>query len=207
MEAYNCRLYSYPTCDHVTFYHKAIIRKKDTISKSRSNEKNKNENEHEDRKERTEEEKAHCKKVSTSRTKNMIYNIARSNRWEWFITLTFDREKTDASDYDIVTRRLQNFLTNLQQRQCPNLIYLIVPEMHADKTHYHFHGLLSGCEGLHFCYSGHDTKGGEPIYNIRNWTWGFTTATQVKDTARAFYPLHCLPLQKHIQCHCPHIAP
>ncbi|MDD6811678.1 MAG: hypothetical protein PUD93_07435 [Lachnospiraceae bacterium] len=62
--------------------------------------------------------------------------------------------------------------------------YLIVPELHCDKEHYHFHGLLSGVDNLRFCFSGHFDKGGKPIYNITDWTYGFTTATQVQDTQR-----------------------
>ena len=93
-------------------------------------------------------------------------------------------KKTDSSDYDAVTARLQKFLNNLQQRKCPNLKYLIVPEYHADNKHYHFHGLLAQCDGLSFSYSGHDTEDGEPIFNILNWKFGFTTATRVTDTRR-----------------------
>lgn len=30
------------------------------------------------------------------------------------------------------------------------LKYLIIPELHADKVHYHFHGLLADCGGMVF---------------------------------------------------------
>lgn len=186
---YNCRVYDYPTGQHVTIYRRTIIRSEDTgvdeyedleveadmnenFTKSYKNE------------DRTDEAEEHCKKVSLSSTKNRIYNITRSNLWDWFITLTFDRERTDASDYDIIVRRLKIFLNHLQQRQCPNLKYLIVPEFFSDNKHYHFHGLLSGCDGLRFKFGGHYSKVGQPIYNILNWKWGFTTATRVYDTER-----------------------
>lgn len=184
---YNCRVYDYPTGQHVSIYKKTITRKeKDIVNDNEPENGAKNEHftkayQNEDR---TEEQEEHSKQVSLSSTKNRIYNIARSNEWDWFITLTFDREKTDASDYDIVTGRLQKFLNNLQQRKCPYLKYLIVPEYHADGKHFHFHGLLAQCEGLRFSYSGHDTEDGDPIFNIVNWKYGFTTATQVTDTKR-----------------------
>lgn len=185
---YNCRLYDYPAGQHVSIYKRTISRKDtDTETSTETGEQDMNANFTKTyrNEERTDEEAAHCMKVSLSSTKNRIYNIARSNVWEWFITLTFDREKTDASDYDAVTRRLQIFLNHLQQRQCPGLMYLLVPEFHADNEHYHFHGFLSCCDGLHFRYSRHDTLDGEPIYNILEWTWGFTTATRVIDSRRA----------------------
>lgn len=189
---YNARMYDYPIGKHVTLYKKAITRKeKDTDIKTV----NQNTTENEPKKnahftktykneERTKEAENHSNHVSLSGTKNRIYNIARSNTWDWFITFTFDRTKTDASDYDMIVYRLKIFLNHLQQRQCPNLKYLIVPELHSDGKHYHFHGLLSDCNGLRFSYSGKDDKKGNPIYNILNWKWGFTTATRVTDTQR-----------------------
>lgn len=173
MSDYNCRLYNYPSGQHVTFYKKSIHigeLKNENFKKTYH-------------RERTEKEEKHCISVSLKNTKNRIYQIARSNTWEWFITLTFDRIKTDASDYDEVVKKLTKYMNNFQQRKCPNMKYLIVPEFHADGKHYHFHGLLSDCGGLHFAYSGHnDRKSGMPIFNIRDWTLGYTTATRVQDT-------------------------
>ena len=182
---YNCRLYSYPSGNHVTFFKKTVTRKEKDID----NDTVKKENTHFTKshvdENRTQEAEAHSKNVSLSASKNRIYNIARSNTWQWFITLTFDRNNNDSSDYEIVTRRLKTFLNHLQQRKCPDMKYLIVPELHADKEHYHFHGLLSNVDKLRFCFSGKFDKKENPIFNILDWTYGFTTATQVKDTNRA----------------------
>ncbi len=172
---YNCRVYAYPDTAQVAVYKK-------TMHKNGMKEKNKNFTKSHNNGDRSEEAEKHCKETSLSAAKNRIYNIARSNRWEWFITLTFDQKRTDSSDYDIVMRKLHNFLNNLQQRKCPDLKYLIVPEFHADGIHYHFHGLLSDCEGLVFADSGKKDKRNRQIYNIRNWTYGFTTATRIDDT-------------------------
>ncbi len=172
---YNCRVYAYPDTAQVAVYKK-------TMHKNGMKEKNKNFTKSHNSGDRSEEAEKHCKETSLSAAKNRIYNIARSNRWEWFITLTFDQKRTDSSDYDIVMRKLHNFLNNLQQRKCPDLKYLIVPEFHADGIHYHFHGLLSDCEGLVFADSGKKDKRNRQIYNIRNWTYGFTTATRIDDT-------------------------
>lgn len=181
---YNCRLLEYPTNSHVTFYKKSITRNKKKEIESDNETHNEKFTKSFQNEKRTQEQEEHCKKVSLSATKNRIYNIARSNMWEWFITLTFDRNKTDSADYDMIVYRLHVFMNNLQKRKCPDMKYLIVPELHEDKEHYHFHGLLSGVDALRFCFSGHFDKGGKPIYNILDWTYGFTTATQVQDTQR-----------------------
>lgn len=188
---YNCRVFDYPAGQHVSIYRRTITRT-ETVNNTTENERGsempqtipENFTKTNQDPDRTAEAEDHSRKVSMSATKNRIYNIARSNKWEWFITLTFDRNITDSSDYTAVTKRLQKFLNNLQQRTCPDLKYLIVPELHKDGIHYHFHGLLADCEGLDFINSGHKTEDGETVYNIPKWKFGFTTATRVADTRR-----------------------
>uniref|UniRef100_UPI004056B487 rolling circle replication-associated protein n=1 Tax=Acetatifactor sp. TaxID=1872090 RepID=UPI004056B487 len=177
-QQYNCRRYQYESGEHITFYKRVITTgKENTISENCKR--------NTDAAERTQEAENHCVKVSCNYSKNMVYRIARSNTWHWFITLTFDRTKTDASDYDNIVKKLKVFLNHLQQRKCTNLKYLIVAELHTDKKHYHFHGLLANCDELRFRFSGKtDKKSGLPIYNILDWSHGFTTATRVQDTAK-----------------------
>ena len=176
VQTYNCRLLTYHSGQHVPIYDTpvAVGRKNDKFCKSYRN------------KNREKADGDHCIAVSYSRTKNSIYNIARSNEWDWFITLTFDRSVTDSSDYDTVVKKLSVYLNHLQQRKCPKIKYLIVPELHSDREHYHFHGLLADCPELALVPSGHfDRDSGLEIFNIPSWSWGFTTATAVGDSSRA----------------------
>lgn len=174
---YNCRRYQYETGEHITFYHHAINAGKEKPEDSLLNKTH-------DISDRTPEAEKHAMTVSASRAKNNVYRIARSNKWDWFITLTFDRTKTDASDYDLVLYRLKIFLNNLQKRKCPDMKYIIVPELHKDKEHYHFHGLLANVDNLTFKAWKVDRKKKQIIYNITDWSYGFTTATKVLDTGR-----------------------
>ena len=128
--------------------------------------------------------KDHTLKVSMNRSKNNLYRIARSNRWDLFITVTFDRKKVDASDYEQVAKKITVWLNNLRKRGNPDLKYLIVPEFHSDGINYHFHGLLANCDSLVLVDSGHKDFTGSVIYNISNWKIGFSTATKIKDNAR-----------------------
>lgn len=121
-------------------------------------------------------------KRSSRRSKSVIYDIARSNTWEWFITLTFDPEKVNSFDYDECSKGLKNWLDRVRRKCDGDLKYIIIPELHKSGR-YHFHGLLSGAYGLEFVDSGHETNG-DIIYNIGSYKLGFTTATQVKDTNR-----------------------
>lgn len=123
------------------------------------------------------------KKVSVNRTKQKIFEIARANSWDWFVTLTFDREKIDSSNYDVLIKVVRKWLNHVKERKCWDMKYLMIPELHKDGIHYHFHGLWADCDGLNFVDSG-IVKSGKKVYNIADFKYGFTTATKVEDTKR-----------------------
>lgn len=120
---------------------------------------------------------------SFSRTKNKIYDIVRSNTWDWFVTFTFNKEKVDRYDYSEVTKKLSQWLNNMR-RICPGMKYVVVPEQHEDGA-WHFHGLFWNCDGLQFVDSGKKDKEGRKIYNVWKYRYGFTTATEIGHVGRA----------------------
>lgn len=117
---------------------------------------------------------------SFNRTKNKIYEYARSAAWEYFITLTFDKEKVNRYDFDECSRIARKWLNN-QRRNAPELQYLLVPELHKDGA-WHFHGLLAKTGNIKFKDSGKRTKDKQIVYNMSSWTNGFTTAIPVYNT-------------------------
>jgi hypothetical protein len=125
----------------------------------------------------------HSLHSSMSRTKQTIYDYARANNWEWFITFTADPKKIDRYDYDVMTKKMTKWLNRQRERKAQNMKYIIVPEKHKDGA-WHFHGLFSDMGNIQFVDSGHKAKGMD-IYNLPNWSLGFTTATQIKDTLKA----------------------
>ena len=138
----------------------------------------------------TEEEKQdnalHSYFVSFNRTKNKIYNYARANKWEWFLTITFNPAYVDSYDYDNVCGFMKWWLNSMNHiNKSGKLTYLIVPEKHKSGR-YHLHGVFSNMDMSvwKFKFSGHFTKGGIPIFNIGAFPYGFTTATQVQSTTR-----------------------
>lgn len=78
---------------------------------------------------------------STRRTKQTIYEIARSNNWDYFATFTFAK---DRFDYDKCKKQLRKFFNNFkEQKMNKQFEYLCVPELHEDGA-IHFHALLQG---------------------------------------------------------------
>lgn len=131
---------------------------------------------------------------SLNRSRNTIMQYARSNKWDLFVTLTFN-STYDRTDYLFLLNKLRKWLDNLKSRKCPDLAYLIVPEEHKNievngKRAYHFHGLFANIDSLNltpaFSPSGRAlyTKKGLRIYNLSDYKLGFSTATYVTDTFR-----------------------
>lgn len=142
------------------------------------------ENEQEYLKERTAKQIEHSAYVSQTRSKQAVFEIARSDVWEWFVTLTFDRKKIDSSDYYLLVKKLGKWFNNIKSRKAPNLLYCIVPELHKDGIHFHFHGFMKNCEGLNMKFSG-VVQDGYKVFNILDFPYGFTTATQIDDSTKA----------------------
>lgn len=146
--------------------------------------------------ERTEKQIKHSECSSVNRTVSQIYSIARSNRWEYFVTLTIDPKKLDSTNFKLITDKLNIWTNNLKKRYAPDLKYIIVPELHKDKSKWHFHALFSNVGDIPFKFSGKTCIGkftydyakkpfATKIYNLPLWRYGFSTATVVKDSSKA----------------------
>lgn len=122
---------------------------------------------------------------NAKRAMQIVYDIARSNKWDWFITLTFDPFKVDSMDYLACVQAMKCFTQVLQKS---GFVYLLVPEQHKSGA-YHFHGLVKGRLPVVPARNpeGHlivdDT--GRQVYNISIYDYGFTTATAIDDQAKA----------------------
>lgn len=109
---------------------------------------------------------------NSRRAMQKIYDLAKSNHFDYFVTLTFDQRFVDRYDYDSCADAMKKFTQFLCMSGNK---WIIVPEQHADGA-YHFHGLIAGELDLtHF-------KG--EVYNLNGYKYGFTTASKIKDAKR-----------------------
>lgn len=126
----------------------------------------------------------------------LIYDIAYENTciipWQYFVTLTFNDNIADASNFDECTNKLKNWL-DTSRRNNPNMRYIIVPELHKSGR-IHFHGLFANVpnwrleEGRNPKTGRKIVKNGSLIYNLTNYRLGYTTVSEVKDIgAVTFY--------------------
>lgn len=193
---YNVKVTEYLHDKEVVFYHKPIYKHEKDLS-SAIIENNgtlyeidkkdlflyEDRNTKEEKERNAEKDMLHSLIVSRNRTKQKIYNYARSNKWEWFLTFTFNPQKVDSMDYDEVTVIMSDWLNYMfHYNKTDRLKYLIVPEKHKSGA-WHFHGVFSGIDyqTWKLMFSG-KYKDGEPIYNVQSFPYGFTTATAVNNT-------------------------
>ena len=108
------------------------------------------------------------------RARAQVRELALCNPFSWFVTLTLDRSKVDRYDMEAITRKLNAWLDNRVRRK--GLKYVLVPERHKDGA-IHFHGFFNDALGA--VQSGHVDKKGHPVYNLPDWTLGFTTAIRL----------------------------
>lgn len=118
---------------------------------------------------------------SIKRAKDKIFDICfiNSGLWTYFVTLTLSKEKIDRYDKKEINKRFKKWLNNMVYRYDFN--YIFIPEYHKDGA-IHFHGLVSG--NLKLTYVKLDKKG-RKVYNLDNWTLGFSTAIELDDNRTA----------------------
>ena len=129
------------------------------------------------------------------RARAALRDIALCSDFQYFVTLTLDKERVDRYDAGTVFRKLNNWLDNAVRRQ--GLAYVLVPEHHADGA-LHFHGLFN--DALRRVDSGTLSIPGEkrprrvrskkqraeliaagarPVWNLPDWGLGFSSAIEL----------------------------
>lgn len=130
------------------------------------------------------------------RARAAVADLGRANSFSYFVTLTLDADRIDRYDPAITQKELRRWLDHQVQRK--GLVYVLVPELHADGA-IHFHGLIND-EALELVDSGTIKRpgkrkprrprseaercrwledGGQICYNIPSWPYGFTTALEL----------------------------
>lgn len=126
-----------------------------------------------------EENKKHLKKLENNiiRAKNNINEIALSNDFIYFFTLTFNTS-FDRYNLDMVMNEFRNHLKTLSHKIGKYIKYCIVPEQHKDGA-WHFHGFFT--EDID-CFLYYNEYGYLSVYNIDNL--GYMNINKIKDKLR-----------------------
>lgn len=126
-----------------------------------------------------EKTKKYLKQVKT----NIIDLAFNYDKWEYFITLTFDFREVGEYSHEKAINFLKKWINN-QKHQNKHMTYLLVPEFHKSGR-LHFHGLIANVPKWRFTearnVSGRLIKvNGVQIYNLDNYKLGFTTISKIQ---------------------------
>ena len=116
-------------------------------------------------------DKDHIKKVSLHQTRTKLMRLINSNRWDYFITLTYSQ------DYEIkeTKKHLQNLFKNLR-RSYGSVEYVFVHEL-TKKGRVHHHCLLQIDLGVI-----DDMRAYERFFHQRYWKYGWVKIEPIKST-------------------------
>ena len=144
------------------------------------------------------------------RARGKVRDLAKANKWDFFVTLTFAPLLIDRYDMTKITKTMNAWLSHQVERQ--GMKYVMVPERHKDGA-IHFHGLIAwenpaawkleaepsgtwivpGSDKPRRPRSAYERAkwAGDPdtyheVFNLRRYTLGFTTAIRLYgDQSRA----------------------
>ena len=150
------------------------------------------------------------------RAANAVRDLALSNDFRWFVTLTLDKDKINRYDVKEITKKLNVWLSNMVQR-C-GLKYVLVAERHKDGA-IHFHGLVNEAPG--FAPSGTWNVPGHKkpikprsaaqraawaarddcheVYNWERWPLGFSTGIRLYGEYEAAVRYVCKYIRKQTE--------
>ena len=150
---------------------------------------------------------------SLRRTKICMNMLLEMNDFDWFATLTFDKQKIDRTNDEAVYNAYKKYINNIKH-QFPSFRYLTVLERHEDGC-IHFHLLIAGltpkqlglvnsgkvccswafykdkiCSKEYFEKTKHEhinelqDTDGLAVYNVTTFPFGLTTVTRIASRER-----------------------
>lgn len=78
-----------------------------------------------------------------SRARAVIHELALCNQWDYFVTLTLSKEKSDRYNMEQFNRRMNTHIKLHNRKYGTSVKYLLIPEQHEDGA-WHMHGLVRG---------------------------------------------------------------
>ena len=83
-----------------------------------------------------------------SRAKSKILEYALCNDFEYFVTLTLNKNKIDRSNIDNFIKKLSRYIRYIRESTGEKIEYVLIPEKHKDGKNWHIHGLMKGLKDL-----------------------------------------------------------
>jgi len=90
-----------------------------------------------------------------ARARETVLELALCNNWELFCTLTLNGKKHERSDLPSFIKKLSQWLRDYNKKHGTKIKYLLIPELHKDKSSWHMHGFFMGLPQSHLKINKH----------------------------------------------------
>lgn len=115
-----------------------------------------------------------------SRAKSSVLEISLCNPWDYFVTLTLDKNKYDRYNLNGYVKDLGQFIRDQRKKYNTDIKYLLIPEQHRDGA-WHIHGFLYGLKSKMLK---------ENAYGYLDWIdytckFGYCSIDKIKDKNKA----------------------
>lgn len=132
------------------------------------------------------------------KTREQIFDYVMCNEWDYFFTGTIDPKKYDSKNAYKIKKPLKKWFNHMQERY--GLSYIVIFEYHK-KGGIHIHGLIRSNPltplklvlsdtKIYYGFKkpmkdktalkhGLDISKGKPVYNLKTWRFGWSTAIKV----------------------------
>lgn len=84
---------------------------------------------------------------SVQRARGMVEQYALCNDWDYFVTLTLNKDKRARDDLEQFSNAFADMIRRIRKETKREARYLLVPELHKDGVNWHMHGLLKLPDG------------------------------------------------------------
>jgi hypothetical protein len=110
----------------------------------------------------TQQNNRNYKTDSKFRAKRQVIEYALNNTFNWFVTITFDKNKIDRYDSQLLEKKTRQWLYDTFNNYGNKAQYIMVPEYHKDKAiHYH---LLINMDNQKLQYLFNHKEWKKPVY-------------------------------------------
>lgn len=92
--------------------------------------------------ETSQEKKERYLQESIARSKRVAIDYCKNNKFNYFVTISFDSKKVDVNDIVYLRKRICKYFNNFRTRYDNNFRYIIVPEYGEKNGRIHFHGMV-----------------------------------------------------------------
>lgn len=100
---------------------------------------------------------------SKFRAKRQVIEYAMNNKFNWFVTITFDKNKIDRYNASLLEKKVRQWLYDSKNNYGNKIKYIMVPEFHKDKA-VHYHLLIQMQENNKLRYITNHIHWKKPIY-------------------------------------------